>query len=162
MPDFPTPGVVFKDITPLLADACAFGACVTDLAGALRPHAPDVVVGIEARGFLVAAPVALALGAALVPARKPGKLPGPSIDVAYALEYGQGRLEVHADAIRRGQRVAVVDDLLATGGTGRAAAELARRLGGEVVAFGFLVELGFLKGRGSLPAVPVISLATVA
>ncbi len=162
MPDFPAPGVVFKDITPLLASPRAFADCVEALAAGLRPHAPDVVLGVEARGFIVAAPVALALGAGLVPVRKPGKLPGPSIDVAYALEYGEGRLEVHADAVRPGQRVAVVDDLLATGGTGRAAAQLAARLGGEVVAFGFLLELGFLNGRAALPSVPVISLATVA
>jgi adenine phosphoribosyltransferase len=161
VPDFPRPGVLFKDITPLLGDAGAFGACVDALTAALRPHGPDVVLGVEARGFLVAAPVALALGAGLVPVRKPGKLPGPSVRTSYRLEYGQGELEMHRDAVRPGQRVAVVDDLLATGGTSRAAGELAERLGGRIAAFAFVVELAFLQGRAALPAVPVIALATV-
>jgi adenine phosphoribosyltransferase len=161
VPDFPQPGVLFKDITPLLRDAGAFSACVQALVEGLRPHRPDVVLGVEARGFLIAAPVALALGAALVPVRKPGKLPGPSVGTSYQLEYGQGELEVHRDAIRPGQRVAVVDDLLATGGTSRAAGELAQQLGGELAAYAFLIELAFLNGRAALPRVPVISLATV-
>ena len=161
VPDFPAPGVLFKDITPLLLDRRAFGAAVDALVDALRPYRPAAVVGIEARGFLVAAPVALALGVGLVPVRKPGKLPGPSVRTAYHLEYGESMLELHRDAIRAGQRVAVVDDLLATGGTSRAAADLITQLGGHVAAFSYLVELRFLGGRAALDPVPVISLAKV-
>lgn len=159
--DFPRAGVHFKDITPLLLDPGAYERTVAALVGALRPLRPDLILGVEARGFLFAAPVALNLGLGFVPARKPGKLPAERLSVPYTLEYGESALEMHRDAIRPGQRVAVVDDVLATGGTSRAAATLVGRAGGEVAAFAYVAELAFLKGRKALPAAPVVTLATV-
>lgn len=147
VPDFPKPGILFKDITPILADPELFQAIIDSLAHRWSKESIDVVVGMESRGFLFGAPLALALKAAFAPARKPGKLPYKSIGHEYALEYGTNRLELHVDAIQPGQRVLVVDDLLATGGTAAATCALIRELGGEVVACCFVVELAFLDGR---------------
>ena len=164
VPDYPAPGVVFKDITPLLGDHAAFAAIVSAMAseGArLGEGSIDVVVGIEARGFILAAPVALALGAGFVPARKPGKLPGPTYDVSYTLEYGTGTLHVHQDALAPGTRVLVVDDVLATGGSVAATADLVARSGAEMMGACVLMELGFLPGRQRLGGLPVAALEVV-
>ena len=149
VPDFPKPGVVFKDITPLLSDHRAFQEAVDGIV-ASAPSAIDVVVGMEARGFIFAAPVALALGAGFVPVRKPGKLPMEVYEESFSLEYGQDTLTIHRDAIRPGARVMVVDDILATGGTVGATAGLLRQLGAELVHVSVLLELGFLDGRDVL------------
>lgn len=149
VPDYPEPGVVFKDITPLLADGPTFRAVVDHMA-ATAPGPVDLVVGMEARGFILGAPVAAALGAGFIPARKAGKLPRETVTGAYDLEYGSAVLEVHADTIGHGARVLVVDDVLATGGTAAATVELIGRTGGEVVGLSFLMELGFLDGRQKL------------
>jgi adenine phosphoribosyltransferase len=159
VPDFPQPGIMFKDITPLLADVALFREVVSAL-GAVD-GAVDVVAGIEARGFILAAPVACALGAAFVPIRKQGKLPYRTVAAQYALEYGTAGIEVHADAIRPGQRVLLIDDVLATGGTAAAAADLIEQLGGEVTQITVLMELAFLSGRSRLPERSVRSLVTV-
>jgi adenine phosphoribosyltransferase len=164
VPDFPTPGVMFKDITPLLADGPAFARVVEALAAPHRSHDAgevDVVVGIEARGFILAAPVAVALGVGFVPIRKIGKLPAMTVATSYELEYGTAEVEVHADGIRPGQRVLVVDDVLATGGTAAAACGLVRQLGGVVVGVSVLMELAFLQGRTRLADIPVRTLVTV-
>ncbi len=159
VPDYPQPGVLFKDITPLLADGPAFAAVVTALAG---PYGHvDKVVGIEARGFILAAPVACRLGAGFVPVRKQGKLPAQTIAESYQLEYGTATVEVHADAFAPGDRVLVVDDVLATGGTAAATASLVRRSGAQVAAITVMLELGFLDGRARLPGFEVRSLLTV-
>jgi adenine phosphoribosyltransferase len=150
VPDFPRPGVVFKDVTPLLGDHVAFSTAVDAMVTHFGRGTVDKVVGIEARGFILAAPVAYHFGAGFVPARKAGKLPGPSRSVTYDLEYGQETLEVHEDAIGQGERVLIVDDVLATGGTAAATVELVEQLGGEVVGLGFLIELGFLAGAERL------------
>lgn len=160
VPDFPEPGVTFKDVTPLLNDHAAFSAAVDAIASFAGEHTIDVVVGMESRGFILGAPVALQLSAGFVPARKAGKLPGPVLSEAFALEYGEEVLQLHRDAIRPGQRVLVVDDVLATGGTAAATARLVEGLGGSVVAFGFLIELGFLDGRSLLTGHEVHSLLT--
>ncbi|WP_225754463.1 adenine phosphoribosyltransferase [Actinotalea sp. Marseille-Q4924] len=149
VPDYPEPGVVFKDITPLLADGPVFRAVVDHMAGT-APGRVDLVVGMEARGFILGAPVAAALGAGFIPARKAGKLPRETVTGAYDLEYGSAVLEVHADTIGHGARVLVVDDVLATGGTAAATVELIGRTGGEVVGLSFLMELTFLHGREKL------------
>jgi adenine phosphoribosyltransferase len=165
IPDFPKPGVVFKDITPLLADHDAFTAVVAALADAGRDGAGapvvDKVVGMEARGFILAAPVALALGVGFVPVRKPGKLPWKTNAVGYELEYGQETLEMHTDAVAAGERVLLVDDVLATGGTARATTELVRESGGEVRGLAVLLELTFLHGRDRLDGVPLTALRSV-
>jgi adenine phosphoribosyltransferase len=165
VPDFPQPGVTFKDITPLLADHDAFTAVVRALAEAGRDAdgntVVDKVVGMEARGFILAAPVALALGAGFVPVRKAGKLPGETHTVSYSLEYGHATLEVHADSIAEGDRVLLVDDVLATGGTAAAAWDLLERTGADVVAFECVVELGFLGGRSRMGSRPVGALLVV-
>jgi len=163
VPDYPSPGVLFKDITPLLADGADFAAVVTEFAAPHRsPEAAiDVVVGIEARGFILAAPVAVALGAGFVPVRKRGKLPHITVGAAYALEYGEAEIELHADGIAPGQRVLVVDDVLATGGTAQATCGLVERVGGVVVGVAVLLELSFLQGRGTLVGRPLRALATV-
>jgi len=158
VPDFPKPGVGFKDITPLLADVDAFRFAIDVLADTVVGDTVDKVVGIEARGFITAAPVAYRIGAGLVPARKAGKLPWNREGEAYQLEYGDDRLEVHADAIAAGERILIVDDVLATGGTAAAVVRLVERLGGEVVGLAFLVELAFLGGRDQLPGRGVTSL----
>jgi len=150
VPDFPTPGIVFKDITPLLADASAFAAAVDAICRPHRAPVPDKVAGIEARGFILGAPVAQALGVGFVPVRKKGKLPGDVVAASYDLEYGSAVLEVTSDAFLAGARVLVVDDVLATGGTAAATVELVRRCGGEVVGVAVLMELGFLAGREAL------------
>lgn len=163
--DYPKPGVMFKDITPLLADHTAFTAVVHALGEAGRDAAGrpvvDKVVGMEARGFILAAPVALALDAGFVPVRKAGKLPGPTHAVSYALEYGEATLEIHRDAIAPGERVLLVDDVLATGGTVAATRELVEACGGEVVAVSVLMELAFLPGRATVGDLPVTALSVV-
>ncbi len=150
VPDFPTPGILFRDITPLLADPGAFGEAVGAMAAPFRDSRVAKVLGIEARGFLFGAALARELGAGLVPARKSGKLPRKSLRVTYGLEYGRDSLEAHLDAFSPGERVLVADDVLATGGTARAAAELAEKLGAEVVGLTFLIELARLDGRKQL------------
>jgi adenine phosphoribosyltransferase len=150
IPDFPKPGILFYDITTLLKDAPAFKEAVDLMIEPYRDEKIDVVVGMESRGFIFSAPMAYQLGAGLVPVRKLGKLPAETITVEYALEYGSNTLEIHRDSIGAGQRVLIVDDLLATGGTVRGTIELVERLKGEVVGLAFLVELDFLKGRERL------------
>ena len=160
IPDFPKPGIVFKDITPVLADASALDEAVTGLAALARPHAPEVVIGAEARGFLLGPALARELGAGFVLARKPGKLPHETVSAEYDLEYGKDSLELHSDAVAEGARVLVHDDLLATGGTAKALCELVELVGGKVVACGFLIELGFLGGRQRLSGYDVESVIT--
>ncbi|HOU55096.1 MAG TPA: adenine phosphoribosyltransferase [Myxococcota bacterium] len=150
VPDFPKPGILFKDITPVLLDAPLYGRVVEALATAVRDAGTDVVMGIESRGYLFAAPVAARLGLPLALVRKPGKLPWRTRAATYDLEYGTDRIEVHEDAVQPGQRVAVIDDLLATGGTMEAACRLVRDLGGAPVLAAFVVELSFLPGRQRL------------
>jgi adenine phosphoribosyltransferase len=158
IPDFPKPGIVFKDITPLLLDPQALRSAVDRLAEWARPRDVDYVVAAEARGFILGTALALELGTGFVPARKPGKLPHETVSAEYILEYGIDALEVHADAVADGARVLIHDDLLATGGTARALAELVEQLGGEVVGCAFLVELGFLEGRRKLEGFDVHAL----
>ncbi|TQQ85675.1 adenine phosphoribosyltransferase [Peptacetobacter hominis] len=145
--DFPKPGIGFKDITTLLKDKDAFKEMVDIMADNLKDLDVDVIVGPEARGFLTGAPVAYAVGAGFVPIRKPGKLPAETESYEYELEYGTDKIEIHKDAIEKGQKVAIIDDLLATGGTMEAAVKLIEKLGGEVVSIQFLIELEFLNGR---------------
>ncbi|HEY7581341.1 MAG TPA: adenine phosphoribosyltransferase [Acetobacteraceae bacterium] len=150
IPDFPKPGILFYDISTLLRDADAWQVAMGRMAKAVRAYQPDLLAGIESRGFLIAAPLALKLGCGFIMLRKRGKLPGETVGLNYALEYGMDRIEVQADAIQRGQRVVVVDDLLATGGTMAAGIKLLRELGALVPAAAALIELTFLKGRGRL------------
>ncbi|WP_017604574.1 adenine phosphoribosyltransferase [Nocardiopsis alkaliphila] len=161
VPDFPREGILFKDITPLLNHRKAFAASIDALAAPYRGMGVDHVVGLEARGFIFGTPVAMELGAGFVPARKAGKLPSETIGQAYDLEYGTATVEIHADAITPGSRVLIVDDVLATGGTGRAAVELVRRAGGTVVGFSVLMELSALQGREKLPDVELHTLLSV-
>ena len=158
IPDFPSAGILFKDITPLLLDHEAVRFAVRELADWARPRGVDYVVAAEARGFILGAAIARELGAGFVPARKPGKLPADTVSAEYILEYGVDALEMHADALADGARVLIHDDLLATGGTARALAELVEGLGGSVVGFAFLVELGFLEGRRRLEGFDVCAL----
>jgi adenine phosphoribosyltransferase len=158
--DFPSPGIVFKDIAPVLGDPTAFAAVVAAVVERWRGQV-DAVLAVEARGFLLGAPVALALEASLVPCRKPGKLPRAVREVRYALEYGSDALQVHLDGLVAGQRVLVVDDVLATGGTAAAAVELVRQSGADPVGLAVLLELGFLPGRVALPGLEVQSLLVV-
>ena len=155
VPDFPKPGIIFKDITPILSDAVLFNDVVDHMAGILRDHRVDLIAAIESRGFIFGAPIANRLGAGFVPIRKPGKLPSERLRVDYDLEYGTDALEAHADAIQPGQRVVIVDDVLATGGTACAASQLVAELGGELVGFAILVELQFLNGRARLGEIPL-------
>jgi len=159
VPDFPKPGILFYDISTLLAHAQAWHATVDILAAAIRPHRPDLLVGIESRGFLVAAPLALKLDCGFVMVRKKGKLPGATIPHSYQLEYGTDTVEVQADAVSRGQRVVVLDDLLATGGTMSAAIALLQKVGADVRAAACIIELAFLNGRSKL-AVPFMSVVS--
>ncbi len=162
IPDFPTPGILFKDITPLLLDSGALDAAIRALAEPLAGERVDFVVAAEARGFILGAALAREIGAGFVPARKPGKLPGETITAEYALEYGIDALEVHADALAGGARVLIHDDLLATGGTAGALCDLVEELGGEIVGCSFLIELSALGGRSRLQssAHPVHTLIT--
>jgi adenine phosphoribosyltransferase len=160
IPDFPQPGILFRDITPLLADAAALDAAVDGLAQFARPLDIDMVIAAEARGFVLGPALARELGAGFVLARKPGKLPHDTTSAEYALEYGTDSLEVHTDAITPGSRVLVHDDLLATGGTAGALCHLVEQLGGEIVACAFLIELAFLPGREALAGRTVHSLLT--
>jgi len=158
VPDFPRPGIVFKDVSPLLADGRALHQAVEGLAAFAEPRRPELVLGAEARGFILGGALAYRLGCGFATARKPGKLPWRTVSVEYALEYGVDSLEVHDDAVRPGMRVLVHDDVLATGGTARAKVDLVERLGGVVVGVAFLVELAFLGGRSRLQGYDVCSL----
>ena len=160
IPDFPQPGIVFKDITPLLADDAAFSSVIDLIVVHYGRGAVDKVVGIEARGFILASPVAYHFGAGFVPVRKAGKLPWATERQEYALEYGTATLEVHTDAIVPGERVLIVDDVLATGGTAKATAALVESLGGKVIGIATLIELAFLQGRSRLPDYELFSLIT--
>jgi adenine phosphoribosyltransferase len=158
VPDFPKPGINFFDITTLLKDSGGFRDVINALRDAVSAVPCDLILGIEARGFMFAPTVAYALGKGFIPVRKPGKLPYTTSKVEYALEYGKDTLEIHSDAVCAGQRVMIVDDVLATGGTASAVARLVETLGGQVAGFGFVVELDFLGGRGKLNGYPVTSL----
>ncbi|MEG0238040.1 MAG: adenine phosphoribosyltransferase [Clostridium sp.] len=156
--NFPKEGISFKDITTLIGDGEGLRASVDEIVNHLKDKNVDVVIGPEARGFIFGVPVAYALGVGFVPVRKPGKLPGETLSMAYDLEYGTDNLEIHKDAIKKGQRVAIVDDLLATGGTIEAVAKLVERAGGEVVSLDFVIELTELRGRDKLEGYDVMSL----
>lgn len=158
IPDFPQKGVLFKDITPLLQDGTAFHSAIDRLAAHYAGAGIEVVVGVESRGFIFGAPLAYQLNCGFVPVRKFGKLPSKTVSVEYALEYGTNVVEIHTDAIKPGQRVLIVDDLLATGGTVSAAIELVEKLGGHIASIAFLVELNFLKGREHLKGYDVFAL----
>jgi adenine phosphoribosyltransferase len=158
VPDFPQPGIVFKDITPLLADEIAFSSVIDLIVVHFGRGNVDKVVGIEARGFILASPVAYHFGAGFVPVRKKDKLPWQTESEEYELEYGTATLEVHRDGVDPGERVLIVDDVLATGGTARATARLVERIGGKVVGIAFLIELGFLKGRQQLDGYDLFTL----
>jgi adenine phosphoribosyltransferase len=158
IPDFPLPGILFRDVTPLLRHPRGLADVVEAFAARYRGRDVDAVVGIESRGFLFGAPLAVALGVGFVPVRKPGKLPAQTLSLSYELEYGRNTLEVHRDALLPGESVVVVDDLLATGGTASAAASLVRELGAHVIELAFVVELGFLHGRERLAEDAVHSL----
>jgi adenine phosphoribosyltransferase len=158
IPDFPEPGIVFKDITPVLANAEAFSALIDELSRSHRDMGVDKVAGIEARGFTLAAPVARVLGAGFIPLRKPGKLPWKTLNQAYSLEYGTDALEMHVDAIAEGESVLIVDDVIATGGTASAAVNLLERAGAKVVGVTVFIELAFLHGRAAIEGVPFSAL----
>ncbi len=157
IPDFPVPGILFRDITPLLGDGRAFAAALDALGRDAKERGAEAIVGIESRGFIFGAPLADRLGLPFVPVRKPGKLPAARMSMEYALEYGESQLDIHADALAPGRRAYVVDDLLATGGTARAAAKLVELIGGTVAGIGFVIELEALGGRGKLVEYPVYS-----
>ncbi len=157
IPDFPQPGIQFKDITPVLADPSLFSTCLDQLLGTWKPGQVDAVVGIDARGFILAAAAAVRLQVGFVPVRKKGKLPYRTFEESYALEYGTNTVAIHQDAFRPGSRVLLIDDLLATGGTAAAAASLVRKAGGEILQAAFFVELAFLGGRAKLAGVPLHS-----
>lgn len=161
VPDYPKPGVIFKDITPLLADHTAFAAVVDAIVAHYGRGTIDKVAGVEARGFILAAPVAYHFGAGFVPVRKKGKLPASTYEESYDLEYGSETIEVHQDAFTPGERVLIVDDVLATGGTARATAELVRRTGAQVVGLSVLMELGFLNGREKLTDLDLHAMVTI-
>lgn len=158
VPDFPLPRILFRDVTPLLADPAGFRAALDGLANSIEPMRPDCIVGIESRGFLFGAPLADRLGLPFVPVRKPGKLPAARMSVEYSLEYGQSRLDIHEDAMAQGTRAVIIDDLLATGGTALAAAKLVEMIGGTVAGLAFVIELESLQGRGRLRAYSVQAL----
>ena len=160
IPDFPQPGIRFKDITTLINNGPVYSAAIDALKQAVKDMRIDLIAGPEARGFIVGAPLAVALGVGFVPIRKSGKLPGEVVEANYDLEYGKDRLAMHKDAIRPGQRVLIADDLLATGGTISTSINLVRQLGGEVIGAAFLIELGYLDGRDKLQGLDVFSLVT--
>ncbi len=160
VPDFPKPGILFKDITPMLADPRAFGAAIDALAERFRGEEIDAIAAAEARGFFFGPPLALRLSVGFVPIRKPGKLPYHKLGMEYALEYGTDRLEVHSDAFAPGRRILLLDDVLATGGTMAACRDLVLQAGAEVVAFAFVIELAFLKGREKLMPAEIFSVLT--
>lgn len=160
IPDFPTPGIIFKDITPLLGDAALFADIIAYFTDRLGTERIDAIAGIESRGFIFGAPLAIALRLPFVPIRKIGKLPAKKIKVEYALEYGTDALEAHADAVHPGARILIVDDLLATGGTVSAAARLVKEVGGEVAGFCIPIELAFLNGRARISGYPLFTLVT--
>jgi adenine phosphoribosyltransferase len=160
VPDFPKPGILFRDITPLLADAAAFRETVDIICARYQGKGITKVVAIESRGFVFACPVALRLNAGFIPLRKPGKLPYKTIRESYALEYGEATIEIHQDAIEPGDRLLVLDDLLATGGTAAAAVSLVKKLGGDIVELCFVIELAALKGRDRVAGTPIYSLLT--
>jgi adenine phosphoribosyltransferase len=160
IPDFPKPGIVFRDITPVLSNPQGLHAITKGIAEAFTGLAIDYVIGIESRGFIIGAPVAQIIGCGFIPVRKPGKLPAAVHQVEYALEYGTDRLEIHKDAIAPGGTVLIIDDVIATGGTAAATAKLVELAGGSLVGFGFMVELLALQGRRSLPDVPIVSLVS--
>lgn len=147
IPNFPIEGILFRDITPLLATPAAYESALNQMADYLKIMKPDAIVAIESRGFMFACPIAIKMGLPFVPVRKPGKLPAKTVNVEYSLEYGSGKLEMHSDAVEQGMRVAVVDDLLATGGTAKAAGDLIKLCGAEVCSYSFLIELTPLRGR---------------
>lgn len=161
IPDFPKPGIIFKDITPLLADPEAFGEYIDSLAAKYADGPPDVIVGIESRGFIFGTPLAYKLKKGFVPIRKKGKLPYETCSESYELEYGSAEMEIHRDAFKPGSRVLIVDDLLATGGTAAAAARLIEKIGGVIIGVEFLIELAFLSGRDNLRGYPVHSVLVV-
>lgn len=161
IPDFPEPGIVFKDITPLLASAQGLSTAIDAMAAPYVNSKVDLVIGVEARGFLFSTPVAYRLGAGCVPFRKPGKLPFETVEHTYELEYGTDTLAAHTDAVAEGSRVLIVDDVLATGGTAAAAVELVTNLGGDIVGCAFLMELGFLRGRERLEGQQVSTVLTI-
>ncbi|KPQ40871.1 MAG: adenine phosphoribosyltransferase [Phormidium sp.] len=158
VPDFPKPGIIFRDITTLLADPEGLSYTLDRLVDQCRPLRPDSIIGMESRGFLFGVHLAYRLGASFVPVRKPGKLPRAVHSVEYELEYGCDRLEIHQDAIQAGARVVIVDDLIATGGTAKATAQLVEQSQGDLVGFAFVIELNALAGRQQLPEVPIVSL----
>jgi len=160
IPDFPKKGILFRDITPILQDPRAFGGVINMLSDRYREMNIDKILAVESRGFIFATPLAYEIGAGFVPLRKPGKLPYETIRLSYSLEYGEAAIEVHKDAVKKGERVLILDDLLATGGTAAAAVELARKLGGEVVEAGFVIELAGLNGREKLDGVPVYTMVS--
>ncbi|MBN3525708.1 adenine phosphoribosyltransferase [Paenibacillus apiarius] len=160
IPDFPQPGISFKDITTLLKDGQAYQASIAAMKDLVKDKQIDLIAGPEARGFVVGAPLALSIGAGFVPIRKSGKLPGDTIEAGYNLEYGKDKLAMHRDAIQPGQKVLIADDLLATGGTISTSIDLVRQLGGEVVGALFLIELSYLNGRDKLKDIDVFSLLT--
>ncbi|RKP54275.1 adenine phosphoribosyltransferase [Cohnella endophytica] len=160
IPDFPQPGIRFKDITTLLKDGPAYRAAIDALKELVKDKEIDLIAGPEARGFVIGAPLALALGIGFIPIRKSGKLPGDTVEAAYDLEYGNDRLAIHSDSILPGQKVLIADDLLATGGTISTSIELIQKLGGEVVGAAFLIELSYLTGRDKLSGIDIASLIT--
>ena len=157
IPDFPLPGILFRDITPLLKDPAGFKEAIDLFVDRFKNRGINYVVGVEARGYMIGAPLAYAIGAGFVPVRKPGKLPYSKLSESYALEYGTNSLEIHEDALGHGEKVVVVDDLLATGGTAAATRRLLERLGAHIEAFAFLIELDALKGRDVFPGAEVVS-----
>ncbi len=158
IPDFPQPGIRFKDITTLLMDGPAYRAAIDALKELVKEKEIDLIAGPEARGFVIGAPLALALGVGFVPIRKSGKLPGDTVEAAYDLEYGKDRLAIHRDSINPGQKILIADDLLATGGTIATSIDLISQLGGEIVGAAFLIELSYLNGRDKLSGIDVVSL----
>ncbi len=160
IPDFPQPGILFRDITPVLLDPEALDECIHAFTAAARDARAELIIGIESRGFLFGIPVAHALGVGFAPVRKMGKLPAPTVRIDYALEYGTNTMELHRDAVKPGQRCFIVDDLLATGGTAEAASRLVEELDGEVVGLAFLIELAFLEGRRRIAERPCVSFIT--